>query len=70
MIDERAKGAWTDIVAADEAEPVEPLLVAQPDALAMYAHVTPERSPIPWLTAAEVTIRNCATFRSAIGAGD
>ena len=40
MIEERTKGAWADIVTADEAEPIEALLVGQPDALAHYAHVT------------------------------
>ena len=41
MIDERTKGPWADIVTADEAEPIEALLVGQPDALAHYAHVAP-----------------------------
>ena len=35
MIDERTEGAWTDIVAADEAEPIKPWLVGQPDVLAI-----------------------------------
>ena len=34
MIDERAKGARTDILAANEAQPVEPLLVGQAHAFA------------------------------------
>ena len=33
MIDQRAKRARTDILAADEAQPVDPLLVRQADAL-------------------------------------
>jgi len=27
MIEQRAKGAWADILAADEPQPVEPLLI-------------------------------------------
>jgi hypothetical protein len=33
MVDERAKGAGADIVAADELQPVEPLLIGQPNAV-------------------------------------
>jgi hypothetical protein len=33
MIDQRAECARPDILAADEAEPIDPLLVGQPDAL-------------------------------------
>jgi hypothetical protein len=38
MVDQRAEGARADIVAADEAKPIEPLLLAQPHALAVFAH--------------------------------
>jgi hypothetical protein len=38
MVDQRAEGAWADIVAADEAKPIEPLLLAQPHAATVFAH--------------------------------
>jgi hypothetical protein len=38
MIDQAAKGARTDIVAANEPQPVEPLLVGQTDACFVRVH--------------------------------
>src|SRR6516164_43082 len=38
VVDQRAEGARADIVAADEAQPIEPLLLAQPHAVAVFAH--------------------------------
>ena len=38
MVDQRPEGARADIVAADEAKPIEPLLLGQPHALAVFAH--------------------------------
>jgi len=38
VVDQRAEGARADIVAADEAKPIEPLLLAQPHAIAVLAH--------------------------------
>ena len=38
VVDQRAEGARADIVAADEAKPIEPLLLAQPHAVAVFAH--------------------------------
>src|SRR5262245_43971014 len=38
VVDQRAEGARTDIVAADEAKPIEPLLLAQPHAVLLFAH--------------------------------
>ena len=33
MIEQRAEGPWSDILAADEAEPIDPLLVGEPHPL-------------------------------------
>src|SRR5215831_6359264 len=38
LVDQRAEGARADVVAADEAQPIEPLLLAQPHAVAVFAH--------------------------------
>ena len=38
VVDQRAEGARADVVAADEAKPIEPLLLAQPHAIAVLAH--------------------------------
>ena len=38
VVDQRAEGARADIVAADEAKPIEPLLLAQPHTVAVFAH--------------------------------
>ena len=50
MVDQSAEGARADILAADEAQPVEPLLVGQPNAslIALAAHDAPagQRSSI------------------------
>jgi hypothetical protein len=44
MVDERAEGVRADIVAADEAQPIEALLVAEPHALVYVAHLAPRRT--------------------------
>src|SRR5262249_56845375 len=41
MIDEGAEGARPHIVAADETQPIEPLLVAEPHALTLFRHTAP-----------------------------
>src|SRR5262249_44405156 len=38
VVDQRAEGARADIVAADEAKPIEPLVLAQPHAVLLFAH--------------------------------
>src|SRR5262249_12509607 len=38
VVDQRAEGARADIVAADEAKPIEPLLLAHPDAVLPFDH--------------------------------
>ena len=38
VVDQRAEGARANIVAADKAKPIEPLLLAQPHAVAAFAH--------------------------------
>ena len=38
VVDQRAERARADVVAADEAKPIEPLLLAQPHAVAVFAH--------------------------------
>ena len=45
MIDEGAKRARPDILAADETQPVEALLVGEVDALRRFVHVCPQRKP-------------------------
>jgi hypothetical protein len=44
MIDEGAKRARPDVLAADEAEPVEPLLVGEMDVVHRLVHVCPQAS--------------------------
>src|SRR5262249_59777990 len=41
MIDECAEGARPHIVAADKTQPIKPLLVAEPHALALVGHTAP-----------------------------
>ena len=43
MIEQRAKGAWADILAADEPQRVEPLLIRQAYWFSALAHLSPER---------------------------
>jgi hypothetical protein len=38
VVDQRAEGARADIVAANEAKPIEALLLAQPHAATVFAH--------------------------------
>jgi hypothetical protein len=45
LIDQRADGARPDILAANEPQPVEPLLVGQPDAVPTGAHAAPRSGP-------------------------
>src|SRR5262249_54920300 len=47
MIDERAEGARADVVAADEAQPIEPLLVGEPHPLSCFIHLAPRRAAPP-----------------------
>jgi hypothetical protein len=42
MIDQRAKGARADILTADQAEPIEPLLIRQTYWFSALAHPNPE----------------------------
>jgi hypothetical protein len=44
VIDQRAEGAWADVVAADEAQPIEPLLVGEPHALVCFTHLAAPES--------------------------
>ena len=47
MVEQRAKGTRADIMTADEAEPIEPLLIRQ--MYWFYALAHPERSvPLPY----------------------
>ena len=41
MIDKGAECARSNVLAADEAQPVEPLLVGQPDGFRAFVHVSP-----------------------------
>jgi len=45
MIDQRAECARADIVAADQAQPIEPLLVVEPHALVCFTHDAPRALP-------------------------
>jgi hypothetical protein len=44
MIDERAEGPRADVVAADQAQPIEPLLVGEPHPLVWFTHLSAPQS--------------------------